>query len=86
MRRHSRRIIMAIGFASAGGILLSGPGSGCTSYVGETGLLATNFCFIFDCSQNGILGGTLNPCAQSVGPDGNIQPPVFLDCPESQGP
>jgi hypothetical protein len=65
--------------AGAGGYLLAGPGTGCTSYLAESGLVATDFCFIFDC-QNGILGGTIDPCAS--GDTGQTSGPLFADCPE----
>jgi len=69
---------------AASGFLTSGPGTGCGSYVGQSGLVATDFCFIFDC-QNGILGGTIDPCSgigsgdQTV--EGVTQLPWFADCP-----
>lgn len=59
----------------------------CTSFVGESFLRLTDFCFIFDC-QGGIFGGTLDPCAgaesgaqtvESVGD--NASPPFLNDCP-----
>jgi len=43
-------------------------------------LSSGDFCFIFDC-QNGILGGTIDPCFQTLDADGNAIPPVFVDCP-----
>jgi len=75
---------MAAGLIAGGGFLMSGPGTSCTSFVGESALVATDFCFIFDC-QNGILGGTIDPCS-GVGSgsstvEGTTQPPFFTDCP-----
>jgi hypothetical protein len=45
------------------------------SFVGESVLTATDFCFIFDC-QSGILGGTIDPCSG--------ENPLFADCPTAQ--
>jgi len=75
MRLSKRRIGAFLTLAGAGGYMLAGPGTGCTSYLGESTATATDFCFIFDC-QNGILGGTIDPCADSG------QGPFFADCPE----
>jgi len=77
MRTRSRKVIAAISVLSASGFLTSGPGTSCSSYVGESALIATDFCFIFDC-QNGILGGTIDPCT--------TQGPLFTDCLTNQGP
>jgi len=71
MRTRSRKVIAAITVLAASGILTTGPGTTCSSYVGESAMFATDFCFIFDC-QNGILGGTIDPCS---GAD-----PQFVDC------
>jgi hypothetical protein len=62
MRTRTRRIVAAISLLAASGILTSGPGTGCISgYVTESTFVTLDFCFIFDC-QNGILGGTIDPC------------------------
>lgn len=72
-----------------GGLLLSGPGTGCVSYMAESFLVSTDFCFVFDC-QNGIFGGTIDPCTgigsgnQTV--EGGSQSPLFTDCPNSGTP
>ena len=89
MHTRSRKMIAALSVLSASGILTSGPGTSCSSYVGESTFVATDFCFIFDC-QNGILGGTIDPCSgigsgnQTV--EGQTQQPLFTDCPTNQGP
>jgi len=77
MRSSARKVIAAISLLAASGFLTSGPGTSCSSYVGESAFAATDFCFIFDC-QNGIFGGTIDPCA--------TQNPLFVDCPTGQGP
>lgn len=76
MRLTARRVGAFLTLAAGGGYLLAGPGTGCSSYLGESTFVATDFCFIFDC-QNGILGGTIDPCAGSP-----TQGPLFVDCPE----
>lgn len=69
---------------STGGYLLVGQNTGCTSFLGESVLVTADFCFIFDC-QNGLLGGTLDPCSgigsgnQTV--EGDNAAPLFTDCP-----
>ena len=55
----------------------------CSSFAGESALLMTDFCFIFDCT-NGILGGTIDPCAAGIGINGdpdNLEP-LLIDCPQ----
>ncbi len=84
MRSKLRRAIATLTAAGAGGLLVSGPGTSCSSYVGETTFVAADLCFIFDC-QNGILGGTLDPCS-GIGSgnstvEGQTSPPLFADCP-----
>ncbi len=80
MRTHSRRIMTAVGLALGGAFLFSGAGTGCMSFTAESGLTSTNFCFIFDC-QNGILGGTIDPCAGIGIDDRSGQEPMLVDCP-----
>lgn len=75
MRTRSRKVIAAISVLAASGILTSGPGTTCSSFVGESTFVDLDFCFIFDC-QNGILGGTIDPCA--------ADDPLFVDCPPEQ--
>ena len=79
MRLTARRVSAFLTLAGAGGYLLAGPGTGCSSYIAESAFVATDFCFIFDC-QNGILGGTVDPCASST--SGQAQGPLFADCPD----
>lgn len=75
MRLSARKAIALLSLVAGGGYLMSGPGTGCGSYVAESTLTATDFCFIFDC-QNGILGGTIDPCATT-----GTQGPLLADCP-----
>ncbi len=83
MRGSSRKAGIWLGILAGGGYLLAGPGTGCSSYIGESLLVATDMCFIFDC-QNGILGGVFDPCSgigsgnQTV--EGVTQLPFFTDC------
>lgn len=83
MRARVRKLAPVVGLFLGGGYLLAGIGNGCATYVGESLMTATDFCFIFDC-QNGMLGGTVKPCA-GVG-DGSGQQPLFRDCPDFGGP
>jgi|CXWL01.1.fsa_nt_gi hypothetical protein len=78
MRLSARRVVAFLTLAAGGGYLLAGPGTGCSSYLGESAFVAIDFCFIFDC-QSGFLGGTIDPCASSG--DGPGQGPLFVDCP-----
>jgi hypothetical protein len=64
-----------LSLAAGGGFLLAGPGTGCVPFVAESTLAATDFCFIFDC-QNGIFGGTIDPCEANA-----TQGPLLADCP-----
>lgn len=85
MRSRFRRTAKAVALVIGGGFLMAGPGTGCLEFVAESALVATDFCFIFDC-QNGFLGGTIDPCTNLTGsqeeavfsPPGG---PLFLDCP-----
>ena len=89
MRSRARRMMAAVSILTGSGILLSGPGTSCTSYIGQTALVAADLCFIFDC-QNGILGGTIDPCSgigsgnQTI--EGQTQQLLFTDCPTNQAP
>jgi len=80
---------MAVSLAAMGGLVLSGPGTSCSSFAGESLLVSTNFCFIFDC-QNGALGGAINPCtgvsSGSGTVEGQTQPSLFTDCPAGTQP
>lgn len=73
MRSRARKMMAAISVLAASGILMSGPGTGCSSYVAETIFTAADMSFIFDC-QNGILGGTFALSG------------VFTDCRTATGP
>lgn len=79
MRRPTKRAAVMTGMLAAGGILLSGPGTSCSSFMAESLLVAADFCFIFDC-QNGALGGGVDPC-NGPGPIGDDDGPLFVDCP-----
>jgi len=82
---------MVAAFLATGvaGYLFSGPGTSCMSFLGESTLESANFCFIFDC-QNGILGGTIDPCS-GIGSNDNTQEGTvtgeqfFTDCPLGTG-
>jgi hypothetical protein len=79
MRRRLGRKISFAGLIASGGFLFAGQSTSCLSFSGESTLSSANFCFIFDC-VNGILGGTIDPCAQSTDANGDLQPPLFVDC------
>ena len=84
MRSRCRRIATGVGLVGLGGYLLSGPGTGCSSFLSESSLVAANFCFIFDC-QSGILGGTVDPCSGAGSGDNTLESqggtsPLFTDC------
>lgn len=85
MRSRFRRIAVGAGLMAAGGFLLAGTGSGCISFTGEAVTTMTDFCFIFDCT-NGILGGTIDPCATQT--NFNTGDAFFLlaDCTVPEGP
>jgi hypothetical protein len=54
--------------------------TGCvTPFLAESAATATDFCFIFDC-QNGLFGGTLDPCSRQTA-NGEVADPFFADCP-----
>ena len=85
MRSRSRRVALTLALFAGGGFLLAGPGTSCSSFLGESAFVATDFCFIFDC-QNGFLGGTIKPCDIGGGFGGFVDPdvtnsPLFVDCP-----
>lgn len=81
MRFRSRRMAIAVGLIGTGGFLMAGPGTGCLSDTIESSLVATDFCFIFDC-QNGMLGGTIDPCVdvQNRTWESDLYGPTFSDC------
>jgi hypothetical protein len=83
MRSRSRVVASGIALALGGGFLVAGPGTGCTSFLAESALFTADFCFIFDC-QNGILGGTIDPCPDEdpgIGVFTAPAGPLFIDCP-----
>lgn len=85
-----RRTLVRASIVSLGAYLFSGPGTSCTSFVGESAFTSTNFCFIFDC-QNGILGGTIDPCSGIGSGDQTVEGqftgvPFFTDCQIAGGP
>lgn len=80
MKRRWRQKMMLAGLLGGGGFLFGGQSTSCLSFTGETVLTSADFCFIFDC-QNGILGGTIDPCSQTTDINGDPIPPTFLDCP-----
>lgn len=90
MHSRIRVLAMTTALALGGAFLVAGPSTGCLGYSIESALATADFCFIFDC-QNGILGGTIDPCPpvdDSV-VDPTLSPPtgpVFVDCPEISGP
>jgi len=89
MRVRVRNWYSTLALAGTCGYLLAGPGTSCSSYVGESALVTADLCFIFDC-QNGIFGGTIDPCSgigsgnQTI--EGGTQQPLFTDCPTNLGP
>jgi hypothetical protein len=76
-RKAIRTGAIAAALLSGGGLLLQN--NGCVSFTAESALVATDFCFIFDC-QNGLFGGTIDPCTPS-GTEDNPVGPFFADCP-----
>ncbi len=81
MRLAAKRFAMTAALLAGGSFLLAG--NGCITFLGESALSAGDFCFVFDC-QNGILGGTIDPCATSNDSEGNALPPLFVDCPDEE--
>ncbi len=87
MRYWQRRLAMASAVLAGGGLMLAGPNTGCVRFLAESAVTATDFCFIFDC-QNGILGGTIDPCSgrrdPGTGGGGTVlDGPFFADCPDT---
>jgi hypothetical protein len=85
MRTLWRRVAIPAALVAAGASVFSGPGTSCSSYITESTLTGADFCFIFDC-QNGLFGGTVDPCPPQATQINGIQLPLFRDCPELQGP
>ena len=87
MRRLWNRIVLAVALGATGTILLSGPGTGCLEYAGESLFDTIDFCFVFDC-QNGLFGGAIDPCPNVSNFTGEavFRPPsgpLFVDCPNA---
>ncbi len=80
MQRRFRLKLKLAGLVAGGGFLFGAQSTSCFTFSAETAASSANFCFIFDC-QNGILGGTLDPCSQTRDANGDFIPPTFLDCP-----
>lgn len=76
-----RRIAGVIAVLATGGMVLTGPNFACESFLGESALTAVDFCFIFDCN-NGLLGGTVDPCAGGLDIAGEDTSGLLIDCPE----
>jgi len=89
MQNRLKKTGVIVGLLTGSGYLLSGPATSCTSFTGRSALVSADFCFIFDC-QNGIIGGTFDPCGGIGSGDatveGNTALPVFTDCPTNVGP
>jgi hypothetical protein len=81
MRFRLRSAAIGVCLLLSGACLMAVSGATCSTFSGEALMGTTDFCFIFDC-QNGILGGTIDPCAVlGTDPDGN-DVPLLVDCPE----
>lgn len=83
-RRPSRVAAMAI-LAAGGGSLFLTNNLGCESFAVESLATALDMCFIFDC-QNGILGGTIQPCAERDSTVDSLDGPLFADCLDEEEP
>lgn len=81
MRSRLRAVAMSVGLALGGAFLMAVSGSSCSTFAGEALFSQADFCFIFDC-QNGILGGTIDPCARAGSDVGGRDLPLFIDCPD----
>lgn len=82
MRSRMRKTAAMASLILGGGFLMAGPGTSCSSFLGEAAFASTDFCFIFDC-QNGFFGGTIQPCAGQGGGDPTTLDdlPLLVDCP-----
>ena len=76
-----RRAVMVVAALTTGAMVLASPNFACESYMVESALTALDFCFIFDCN-NGVLGGTVDPCAGGVDAAGEPTPGLLVDCPD----
>ncbi len=84
MNSRYRRTTVVAALMASGGFLLA-TGGGCLNFGGEQLLLSTNLCFVFDC-DNGILGGTIDPCSTYLDAEGNEVRPLLIDCPQNDAP
>lgn len=84
--RSRRKTFLTAGVVLGGGLLFA-PMTTCSSFVGESMLTSTNFCFIFDC-QNGFFGGTVDPCSGQGSGNSTLESAdgtsFFRDCPTTQ--
>lgn len=81
MKTRMRRAVVIGMMAFSGGFVCASIGNGCAAFSGEQALIATDFCFIFDC-QTGAFGGIIQPCDGVAGTN-NEQPgrrPLLVDC------
>ena len=77
------RKLMLASLVAGGGFLFGTQSTSCLSFAGESFLASGDFCFIFDC-QNGLLGGTIDPCTDEPSSGGTFVMPggdLFTDCP-----
>lgn len=81
MTTRMRRAAMLGLMAFSGGFVCASIGNGCISFGGEQALIATDFCFIFDC-QTGAFGGIVQPCdgTTSTNQDQGGHRPLLVDC------
>ena len=80
-----RRIAIGAAAVASGAVVLASPNMACESYLVESAFSSLDFCFIFDCN-NGMLGGTVDPCAGGLDAAGEPTPGLFVDCPERDEP
>ena len=78
-----RRIAVGAAAVASGAVVLASPNMACESYLVESAFSSLDFCFIFDCN-NGILGGTVDPCAGGLDAAGENTPGLFVDFPEEE--
>lgn len=79
MRYRLRTAAITVSLA-LGGAFLAVSGGSCSTFSAQSALGTADLCFIFDC-QNGILGGTIDPCSIiGTDSDGN-DVPLLVDCP-----
>ncbi len=67
-----RRIVSIAGLVLAGGVLLAGPGTSCTSFLAQSTVSAVDASFVFRCQDAG--GGTF------------VFQDIFTDCVNTQEP